>query len=184
MPPLATIPNVADRPALPRIIQIGMGVAISGWPLANAVARRSELGVVSGMVLEVVMTRRLQLGDPRGHTRRALARFPLIIDDYYLPVGNGDTKPFRFAAEPQGAYSAIKVGRIANTAGRLCVCNGLLATAGLPKYRTKNAYEEPALVTDGAAFAVSANSSATNPIEFYTAADVINYMTGSSQPAG
>lgn len=114
-----------------------MGVAISGWPLANAVARRGELGVVSGTALAVVMTRRLQLGDPRGHTRRALARLPLrhvaerIIGDY-LPVGNGDTKPFTRPAEPQHAYSAIKGDRIANTAGRLCLCNGLLATAGLP----------------------------------------------------
>jgi hypothetical protein len=103
------------------------------------------------------MTRRLQLGDPRGHTRRALARLPLrhvaerIIGDY-LPVGNGDTKPFTCSAEPQHAHSAIKGDRIANTAGRLCLCNGLLATARLPQYRTKNAREEPALVTAGADF--------------------------------
>ena len=77
---------------LPRIIQGGMGVAISDWSLANAVARRGELGVVSGTILEVVMARRLQLGDPGGHIRRALDHFPFraaarrILDTYYEPA--------------------------------------------------------------------------------------------------
>jgi NAD(P)H-dependent flavin oxidoreductase YrpB (nitropropane dioxygenase family) len=31
---------------LPTIIQGGMGVAVSGWELANAVSRSGELGVV------------------------------------------------------------------------------------------------------------------------------------------
>ncbi|MDJ0961796.1 MAG: nitronate monooxygenase [Acidimicrobiia bacterium] len=87
-----------------------MGVAISGWQLANAVARRGELGVVSGTTLEVVMTRRLQLGDPGGHVRRALAHFPFrdaadrIVEDYFVPGGKGDGKPFKnvrsFTVEP------------------------------------------------------------------------------------
>ncbi len=61
---------------VPRIIQGGMGVAISGWELAHAVASSGQLGVVSGTALEIVCTRRLQLGDPGGHVRRALAHFP------------------------------------------------------------------------------------------------------------
>ena len=61
----------------PRIIQGGMGVAVSGWPLARAVALTGQLGVVSGTALEVVLARRLQLGDPGGHLRRALAHFPV-----------------------------------------------------------------------------------------------------------
>jgi NAD(P)H-dependent flavin oxidoreductase YrpB (nitropropane dioxygenase family) len=119
MPPPAPTPNAADRRPLPRIIQGGMGVAISGWPLALAVARRGELGVVSGTALEVVMTRRLQLGDPGGHTRRALARFPFrhiadrIIDDYYLPDGKGGSKPFKnvrsFTVDPDLALQGLTV---------------------------------------------------------------------------
>ncbi|MCP4966758.1 MAG: nitronate monooxygenase, partial [bacterium] len=72
-----------------------MGVAISGWELANAVARHGEMGVVSGTVLEVVMARRLQLGDPGGHVRRALDHFPFpriaeeIVESYYSPGGGG-----------------------------------------------------------------------------------------------
>ena len=63
---------------LPRIIQGGMGVAISGWQLANAVSSLGQLGVVAGTALDRVMIRRLQAGDPGGHIRRALDHFPFV----------------------------------------------------------------------------------------------------------
>jgi NAD(P)H-dependent flavin oxidoreductase YrpB (nitropropane dioxygenase family) len=62
---------------LPPIIQGGMGVAVSSWPLARAVSLRGQLGVVSGTGIDTVVTRRLQLGDPGGHLRRAFDAFPL-----------------------------------------------------------------------------------------------------------
>lgn len=86
---------------LPRVIQGGMGVAISAWPLARAVASTGQLGVVSGTALEVVCARRLQLGDPGGHVRRALEAFPLpgiaerIVSMYYVPGGKSADAPFR-----------------------------------------------------------------------------------------
>ena len=46
-------PVTSPRRALPTIIQGGMGVAVSSWRLASAVARRGQLGVVSGTALEV-----------------------------------------------------------------------------------------------------------------------------------
>ena len=61
---------------LPEIIQGGMGAAVSSWRLAQAVSRRGQLGVVSGVALDVVLARRLQDGDPDGHSRRALSHFP------------------------------------------------------------------------------------------------------------
>ncbi len=61
---------------LPRIIQGGMGVAISDWRLARAVSTAGGLGVVSGTGIALVMIARLTHGDPGGHTRRALAHFP------------------------------------------------------------------------------------------------------------
>src|SRR5664280_2488203 len=85
----------------PRIIQGGMGVAISGWQLAAAVAATGQLGVVSGTALEVVCARRLQSGDPGGHVRRALAAFPVpsiaewIVTAYFLPDGKPDAQMFR-----------------------------------------------------------------------------------------
>ena len=78
---------------LPMIIQGGMGVAVSSWPLARAVARCGQLGVVSGTALDLVLARRLQDGDEGGHLRRALAHFPdqdvvtRALDRYFLEGG-------------------------------------------------------------------------------------------------
>src|SRR3954463_10722050 len=62
--------------SLPTVIQGGMGVAVSSWSLAAAVARTGQLGVVSGTALDQVLARRLQDGDVGGHCRRAMAAFP------------------------------------------------------------------------------------------------------------
>ncbi len=105
--------------AVPRIIQGGMGVAVSGWPLARAVSRSGQLGVVSGTALEVVCARRLQLGDPGGHVRRALAHFPVpdvaerILSAYFLPGGKAAGAPFRpvprFTLNPGRAVCELTV---------------------------------------------------------------------------
>jgi nitronate monooxygenase len=85
----------------PIIIQGGMGVAVSGWQLARAVSLTGQLGVVSGTALDVVLARRLQLGDPGRHMRRALADFPFsgvadrILDRYFIPGGKDRDEPFR-----------------------------------------------------------------------------------------
>ncbi|MCU0959627.1 MAG: nitronate monooxygenase [Pirellulaceae bacterium] len=85
----------------PIIIQGGMGVAVSGWRLARAVSQTGQLGVVSGTALDVVLARRLQLGDPDGHLRRAMAEFPLpgvaqrILDRYFIDGGKRAEAPFR-----------------------------------------------------------------------------------------
>lgn len=90
----------------PQIIQGGMGVAVSGWPLARAVSRAGQLGVVSGTALAVVLSRRLQLGDLGGHMRRALAAFPIpeiatrILDEYFVEGGLRPGTPFKLSAMP------------------------------------------------------------------------------------
>lgn len=74
-----------------------MGVAVSSWRLASAVARTGQLGVVSGTGLDLVLARRLQDGDRGGAMRRALAAFPVpemaarVLDHYYLPHGRAGT---------------------------------------------------------------------------------------------
>lgn len=91
----------------PRLIQGGMGVAVSGWRLAATVSRLGQLGVVSGTAVAVVVARVLQDGDPGGHVRRALARFPApdvaerILDRYFLEGGR----------RPGAAYRAVPVPR-------------------------------------------------------------------------
>jgi NAD(P)H-dependent flavin oxidoreductase YrpB (nitropropane dioxygenase family) len=89
----------------PAIIQGGMGVGVSDWRLARAVAVAGQLGVVSGVGLDVLMARRLQLGDPGGHIRRALASFPnagvakQIVDRYFVASGIGPEEPFRLVPQ-------------------------------------------------------------------------------------
>ena len=84
----------------PRIIQGGMGVAVSSWQMARSVAMAGELGVVSGTALDAVLARRLQDGDPGGHAVRALTHFPdqrvaeRIIERYHRPGGR-DGAPYR-----------------------------------------------------------------------------------------
>jgi NAD(P)H-dependent flavin oxidoreductase YrpB (nitropropane dioxygenase family) len=70
-----------------------MGVGVSSWRLAQAVARTGQLGVVSGTALDAVVARTLQDGDPGGHIQRALHDFPLpdlaerVIRRYYRAGG-------------------------------------------------------------------------------------------------
>lgn len=84
----------------PLLIQGGMGVAVSAWPLARAVSQTGQLGVVSGTALDAVLVRRLESGDPGGHLRRALAEFPLpamsekILARYFIPGGKAPTAPY------------------------------------------------------------------------------------------
>jgi len=84
----------------PKIIQGGMGVAVSDWNLARTVSQQGQLGVVSGTALEVVVVRRLQDGDPGGHMRRAMAAFPIegvakaVEDRYYVPGGKDAKTPY------------------------------------------------------------------------------------------
>ncbi|TPW16166.1 MAG: putative oxidoreductase [bacterium] len=68
---------------LPMLIQGGMGIGVSDWRLARAVAGRGQLGVVSGTAIDTLFIRRLQDGDPGGHLRRAMAHFPIpgVADD-------------------------------------------------------------------------------------------------------
>lgn len=87
--------------AYPTIIQGGMGAGISHWRLAQAVSRFGQLGVVSGTALDQILVRRLQDGDPGGHMRRGLDRFPLrnmaerIWETYYIPGGKTHNQSYK-----------------------------------------------------------------------------------------
>ena len=77
-----------------------MGISISTWKLARAVAICGQLGVVSGTGLNLVFALRLQQGDPGGDLRRAMASFPVpdiaekVLSDHYRdPSEPRSTKP-------------------------------------------------------------------------------------------
>lgn len=92
-----------------RLIQGGMGVYVSNWRLAKAVATQrpgETAGTVSGTALDVVYVRLLQLGDPGGHARRALQalddKFGVsigrgIVDRYFIEEGKAPEARFRSA---------------------------------------------------------------------------------------
>jgi nitronate monooxygenase len=86
---------------LPQLIQGGMGIAVSDWRLARAVSAAGQLGVVSGTAIDAVLARRLQLGDPGGEVRRALAAFPVpeaaqgILDRYFVAGGKDPDDRFK-----------------------------------------------------------------------------------------
>ncbi len=96
-----------------------MGVAVSSWQLAKTVSSLGQLGVVSGTALEVVLARRLQLGDPEGDLRRAIGCFPdrdlaaRVLKQYFVPGGIAPDAAFRnvpmFSSAPAGHLQALSV---------------------------------------------------------------------------
>jgi NAD(P)H-dependent flavin oxidoreductase YrpB (nitropropane dioxygenase family) len=78
-----------------------MGVAVSNWRLARAVARIGQLGVVSGTGIDTVFVRRLQDGDPLGHVRRAVANFPFrdiaeeALTRFFVDGGRAPGTPYK-----------------------------------------------------------------------------------------
>jgi len=92
-----------DMDTLPVIIQGGMGIGVSSWPLARAVALQGQLGVVSGTALDSVLIRRLQDGDLGGHIRRAMEAFPLpsvtceTLRRFFKPGGREPDEPYALA---------------------------------------------------------------------------------------
>jgi len=94
------------------IIQGGMGVGISHWRLARTVSALGQLGVVSGTALDQVLARRLQMGDPGGHMRRALEGFPVpdlaraIYERYFVPDGKARREAFQTVPMPTPTPSA------------------------------------------------------------------------------
>jgi len=107
---------------LPGIIQGGMGVGVSDWRLARAVSQTGQAGVVSGTALGTVLARRLQLGDPEGIIREALAACPIkacadeILKRYFTSTSGEKSKlAFRPTPLPNiGQKFAAKLAVVGN----------------------------------------------------------------------
>ena len=92
-----------------KLIQGGMGVYVSNWRLAKAVAMEKPgvtAGTVSGTGLDVVHVRLLQLGDPGGHLRRAYAAFDAqfgveigkkVCDRYFVEGGKAPADRYKYS---------------------------------------------------------------------------------------
>lgn len=84
---------------------------------------------------------------------------------------------YRCPAEPEDDF-VRKGGTMSETEGRLCVCNGLVTTIGLPQIRDDRAIELP-LVTAGNDVAHVARYLQPGR-NSYTAAEVVGYLLGAS----
>jgi len=84
-----------------------MGVRVSNWQLAKAVASAGDglgvetMGVVSGTGIDTVFARQLQEGDPGGYFRQALDAFPYpeladrVWRTWYVEGGIPEDKPYK-----------------------------------------------------------------------------------------
>lgn len=91
-----------------KLIQGGMGVYVSNWRLAQAVAKERPgitAGTVSGTGLDLVYSRLLQLGDPGGYVRKALEAFDekfdisigqKIINRFFIEDGKEPTARYKY----------------------------------------------------------------------------------------
>ncbi|KAB2961920.1 MAG: nitronate monooxygenase [Thermoanaerobaculia bacterium] len=88
-----------------------MGVGVSNWRLARAVAGCGGLGVVSGTGLDVLFVRRLQDGDRDGSLRRAMATFPVpdfaaeVLERFLRPEGRRPGAPYKAIARYEQAVT-------------------------------------------------------------------------------
>jgi NAD(P)H-dependent flavin oxidoreductase YrpB (nitropropane dioxygenase family) len=115
------------------------------------------------------------LSDPAVHDARARVCDLGFLSEAYRRTD--DSIGYRCAAEPMADYTR-KGGERSDTADRLCLCNALTATAGLPQRRAGGA-TEPAVVTAGDGLAEVAALLADGR-RHYSAADVLHHMAASS----
>src|SRR5665811_1442272 len=92
--------TIVPEARVPWLIQGGMGIAISGWPLARAVASAGQLGVVSGTAIDNVFVRRLQENGVDADLQAVLDQFPLqsVVDEvlsYFASRQRSASEPFR-----------------------------------------------------------------------------------------
>jgi nitronate monooxygenase len=109
--------------------------------------------------------------------RRRLCDLGFLREAYQRADG---TTGWRCSGEPTGSYVA-KGGELADTVGRKCVCNGLLANVGLGQHR-RDGSVEPALVTCGNDVGEIVQFLSSFAATSYTAADVVQRLLSGASP--
>lgn len=144
-----------------KLIQGGMGVYVSNWRLAHSVASARPgiaAGTVSGTALDVVYVRLLQLGDPGGHVRSALAAFDArfgvqigqkICDQYYIAGGkaprarykNSPMHTVRVRGEDNVLPAALPAGAVVELALDTEVIELIIATSFAEVWLAKQGHD-------------------------------------------
>lgn len=121
------------------------------------------------------------LSDPQVLADRApVCDLGMLRSAYLQPDGSVG---YRCPAEPVSSYVGRKGGREATMAGRVCLCNALMAAAGFPQ-RRRNGYVEPPLVTAGSDLGPVTALLDRSPQGSYRAADVVAYLLGEERRHG
>ncbi len=117
------------------------------------------------------------LSDPDVYgRRRRVCDLGLLRTPYARADG---TVGYRCPAEPADSY-VRKGGDRSHTVGRVCLCNGLAATASLPQCAHDGTLEQP-IVTLGTDLAGARELRLRHP-DGWGAADVVAYLTGAPVP--
>lgn len=103
-------------------------------------------------------------------SRKRICDLGYLRQAYERPDG---TVGYRCPGEPEATYVS-KGGNLEDTVGRKCLCNGLLATAGLAQ-TTAGEQQEPPIVTAGEDIADIARFLSPGETS-YSAADVLDYV--------
>jgi nitronate monooxygenase len=111
-------------------------------------------------------------------SRPRICDLGFLRDAYRTEDGTID---YRCAAEPVNVYIA-KGGAQADTVGRKCICNALLATVGQPQHR-KGKIEEKGIVTSGFDLPEITRFMRPGRLEYH-AADVLAVLLGEPLPPG
>jgi len=168
-------------------IQFGTPAALSGQsgmaPAVRAQAlkllARNELTVSNTMVSPTGFPFKVAnipgtIADKKVYeSRKRVCDIGLLQANYLKPDG---TLGYRCPAEPVADFVA-KGGRIQNTVGRGCLCNGLLSATGLAQIRP-DGYVEPPIVTLGEDFTTAREMLAQLPPgqETYTIGKLILHL--------
>jgi nitronate monooxygenase len=105
--------------------------------------------------------------------RKRICDLGLLRQPYRKPDGSIG---YRCPAEPVAAYVA-KGGREADTVGRKCLCNALIANAGMPQ-RMADGRDEPCLITMGDDL-IHIDQFCSPGTPDFSAADVVRILLGS-----
>ncbi|MEI7529082.1 MAG: nitronate monooxygenase [Elusimicrobiota bacterium] len=140
-------------------IQFGTAAALSGQSGLAPELRNRALEMISRNALEIKTDGRTSpsgfpfkvaqipgtLSDEKVYSaRKRVCDIGFLQSAYLTP--QGDLR-FRCPAENEEEY-VRKGGKVPHTKGRVCLCNGLLATAGFPQ-TWASGYKEPPIVTLG-----------------------------------
>ncbi len=168
-------------------IQVGSAFALSNESGLTAAVKRALRGKIASRTLQVTTSTTASptgfpfqvaqlpgtLAEPAVYgARKRICNFGQLVEAYAKPDGSGTGIGFRCPAEPVAAYLR-KGGREERTAGAVCLCNGLAATADYG--RTVASGPEPTIVTLGKNVEFYDQICAA-PDGSYQAEDVVRYV--------